>query len=155
VTVYLTIRGQGKDVTLHVSSEPALSESQIYTLLATGRITLKRGSGAAMSGGQAASIIGSLAASQLKKSLASKLPLDVLSIEAGEEGLQGSKLEAGTYVTDKIYVGYTGRLGADRSKGENANAVKLEYQVSPHWSLEVEYGDARAGGADLIWSKDY
>jgi translocation and assembly module TamB len=155
VTVYLTIRGQGKDVTLHVSSEPALSESQIYTLLATGRITLKRGSGAAMSGGQAASIVGSLAASQLKKSLASKLPLDVLSIEAGAEGLQGSKLEAGTYVTDKAYVGYTGRLGADPSKGENSNAVKFEYQLSPHWSLEMEYGDARAGGADLIWSKDY
>jgi translocation and assembly module TamB len=154
-TVYLTVRGQGTDISLKVSSDPPLSESEIYTLLATGRVTLKRGSGSAMSGGEAASIIGSLAASQLKKSLASKLPLDVLSIEAGQGGLQGSKLEAGTYVTDKVYVGYTGRLGADPSKGENSNAVKLEYQISPHWSLEMEYGDARAGGADVIWTRDY
>jgi translocation and assembly module TamB len=62
---------------------------------------------------------------------------------------------AGTYVTEKAYVGYTFRPGADTSGGENANTVRLEYQLSPRWSLETEYGDGRTGGADLIWSKEY
>ena len=154
VTVKITVRGEGKDISFKPTSEPPLAESEIYTLLATGRRTLKHGSGASMSGTDAASIVGSLAASQLKKSIASKLPLDVLTIESGDGGVQGARLEAGTYVTDKVYVGYSGRLGANPQK-ENTHAVRLEYQISPRWSAEGECGDARVCGADLIWSRDY
>ncbi len=155
VTVTVAISGRGKDLTLKPSSQPPLSESEIYTLLATGRRTLKRDSGATITGAQAASVIGSLAASQLRTVLAKKLPLDVFSIEAGETGLAGTRVEAGTYLSDKVYLGYTGQIGADPAKGENSHEVKLEYQISPRWSFEAKYGDARAGGADLVWSKDY
>ncbi|MCP3139198.1 translocation/assembly module TamB [Pyxidicoccus xibeiensis] len=156
VTVYVTIRGQGRDITLKPTSDPPLPESEIYTLLATGRRTLERGSGASMTASaQAASVVGSLVANEARKALAAKLPLDVLSIEAGDSGLAGTKLEVGTYVTDKIYVGYTGRVGANLQQGENANAVRFEYQFGPRWSLEGQYGDARSGGLDLIWSKEY
>jgi translocation and assembly module TamB len=65
----------------------------------------------------------------------------------------------GTYLTDDLYLGYTGRLGAAQQQSstrrENNNAVRLEYQFSPQWSVEGEYGDAQQGGADVIWSKDY
>ncbi|WP_244222140.1 translocation/assembly module TamB domain-containing protein, partial [Corallococcus exercitus] len=156
VTVFVTVRGQGKEVTLKTTSDPALPESEIYTLLATGRRTLERGSGASMNAGaQAASVVGSFVANEARKAIAAKLPLDVLSIEAGEGGIAGTKLEVGTYVTDKIYVGYTGRVGANLQKGENANAVRFQYLFSPRWSLEGMYGDARSGGLDLIWSKEY
>jgi len=154
VTVKITLRGEGKDITFKPTSEPPLSESEIYTLLATGRRTLKQGSGAAMSGADAASIVGSLAAAQLKKTLASKVPLDVVRIEAGEEGVSATRLEVGTYLTDKVYLGYTGRIGANPAK-ENTAAVRVEYQISPRWSAEGECGDARVCGADLIWSRDY
>jgi translocation and assembly module TamB len=156
VTVYVTIRGQGRDLTLKPTSDPPLPESEIYTLLATGRRTLERGSGASMTASaQAASVVGSLVANEARKALSEKLPLDVLSIEAGESGLAGAKLEVGTYVTDKIYVGYTGRVGANLQQGENANAVRFEYQLGTRWSLEGQYGDARSGGLDLIWSNEY
>ncbi|MFP2901821.1 translocation/assembly module TamB domain-containing protein [Corallococcus sp. 4LFB] len=156
VTVFVTVRGQGKEVTLKTTSDPALPESEIYTLLATGRRTLERGSGASMNAGaQAASVVGSFVANEARKAIAAKLPLDVLSIEAGDSGIAGTKLEVGTYVTDKIYVGYTGRVGANLQKGENANAVRFQYLFSPRWSLEGMYGDARSGGLDLIWTKEY
>jgi translocation and assembly module TamB len=156
VKVYLSVQGQGTDVTIKPSSEPPLSESEIYTLIATGRRTLKRGSGAATTAGsQATSIVGSLVASELKKTLSSKLPLDVFSIEAGDSGVAGTKLEAGTYLGDKFYVGYTGRYGADPYRGENTNAVRLEYQFSSSWHIEAEYGDAKAGSMDLVWTRDY
>ncbi|WP_233602438.1 translocation/assembly module TamB, partial [Corallococcus sp. CA047B] len=156
VTVFVTVRGQGKEITLKTSSDPALPESEIYTLLATGRRTLERGSGASMNAGaQAASVVGSFVANEARKAIAAKLPLDVLSIEAGDSGIAGTKLEVGTYVTDKIYVGYTGRVGANLQKGENANAVRFQYLFSPRWSLEGQYGDARSGGLDLIWTKEY
>jgi translocation and assembly module TamB len=154
VKVLMTVVGQGKDLTLKPSSEPPLPENEIYTLLATGRRTLKRGSGSSLSQADAASVVGSAFAAQLKKTLAAKLPLDVLSIEAGDEGLSGTKVEAGTYVTDDVYVGYSGKLGPTTYR-ENSNAVRLEYQFAPHWSFETEFGDARVGGADLIWSRDF
>ncbi len=158
VTVFIHIRGQGKDFTIEPTSDPPMSETEIYTLLATGRRTLERNSGASMTGAQAASVVGSLVAAQAKKALAAQLPLDVFSIEAGESGLAGTRLEVGKYLTDKIYVGYTGRVGTPSTQTqtrENTNAVRFEYQFTPQWSLEANYGDARSGGLDLIWSKDY
>ncbi|MDC0710598.1 translocation/assembly module TamB domain-containing protein [Stigmatella sp. ncwal1] len=157
VKVFIHVRGQGKDFTIEPTSEPPMSETEIYTLLATGRSTLERNSGASMSAGaQAASVVGSLVASQAKKALSAELPLDVFSVEAGDSGgLQGTRLEVGKYISDKIYVGYTGRVGEVANERENSNAVRFEYQFNPSWSLEANYGDARSGGLDLIWSKDY
>jgi translocation and assembly module TamB len=159
VKVFVSVRGQGKELTIKPTSEPPLPETEIYTLLATGRRTLKAGSGASMNQGQVASVLGSVLASQARKALAAKLPLDVLSIEAGEEGLTDARLEVGKYLTDDLYLGYRGRLGSPQNQSstrrENNNAVRLEYQFSPRWSLEGEYGDAQQGGADVIWSKDY
>src|SRR5689334_4654444 len=69
-------------------------------------------------------------ASQAKKALAAKLPLDVLTIESGDEGLAGARLEVGKYLTDKLYLGYSGRLGSPQNQSttrrENANSVRLE-----------------------------
>jgi translocation and assembly module TamB len=159
ITVFIHVSGQGTDYKIEPTSEPAMSETEIYTLLATGRSTLERNSGASMTGSQAASVVGSLVASEARDALASELPLDVFSIEAAEGGLaEGAKLEVGKYLTDKIYVGYTGRVGTPppTTQGrENTNAVRFEYEFSPQWSLEANYGDARSGGLDLIWSKEY
>ena len=156
VTVFVTIRGQGTDFTLKPTSDPPLPETEIYTLLATGRRQLKAGSGASMNPGQVASVLGGVLASQARKALAAKLPLDVFSIETGEEGLADTRLEVGTYLTRDLYLGYTGRLpGGTKPNGrENSNAVRLEYQFSNSWGVELEAGDVRQG-ADVIWSKEY
>lgn len=155
VTVRLGIEGKPGSLAIKPTSEPPLSESEIYTLLATGRTSLRRGGATTSPAGQAASVVGSLAASQLKETLSENLPLDVLSIEAGDQGVEGSKLEAGTYVNDRLYIGFTGRIGADPMKGENSNQINLEYQLSKRWNAEASYGDARAGGLDFVWTKEY
>jgi translocation and assembly module TamB len=156
VKVTVTVTGRVKKLLIKTSSEPPLTETEIYTLIATGHRTLKANSGSTSASSLAVSAIGSLAASELKNVLSAKLPLDVLSIEAGESGgLQGTKVEAGTYVTDRIYIGYTARINARTDLGENANEVHLDYQISPRWSFEATYGDAKAGSADVIWSRDY
>ncbi|HET6982308.1 MAG TPA: translocation/assembly module TamB domain-containing protein, partial [Myxococcaceae bacterium] len=158
VKVSMHVQGQGRDIQLVPTSEPPLTESEIYTLLATGRTNLKRGSGGSEIGSaQAVSVLGSLAASQLKSAVSDKVGLDVLSIEAGDEGqlLQGATLEAGKYLTDELYLGYAGKVGADPTKYENSNAVRLEYQFLPRWSFEAMYGDAKSGSADIVWTRDY
>ncbi|WP_242354246.1 translocation/assembly module TamB domain-containing protein [Anaeromyxobacter sp. SG64] len=155
VTVHLDVRGEPSKLQLLPTSEPPLPETEIYTLLATGHTSLHRGTGKTSTSGEAASLVGSFAASQLKTTLSSKLPLDVLSIEAGDSGVAGTKLEAGTYVNDRFYVGFTGRIGADPTRGENSNQVDLEYQLSKRWNVNGSYGDARAGEASVNWQKEY
>jgi translocation and assembly module TamB len=158
VKVSMHVQGQTGDIQLVPTSEPPLTEAEIYTLLATGRTNLKRGSGGSEIGSaQAVSVLGSLAASQLKTAVSDKVGLDVLSIQAGDEGnlFQGSTLEAGKYITDDLYLGYAGKVGADPTKYENSNAVRLEYQFLPRWSFEATYGDAKSGSADVVWTRDY
>jgi translocation and assembly module TamB len=157
VKVSMTVQGQGKSISLVPSSQPPMSEAEIYTLLATGRRSLKRGAGSSEIGSAAAvSVLGSLAASQLQGAVNTKVGLDVVSVSAGESGtLEGATLEAGKYITDELYLGYAGKTGADPGRYENSNAFRLEYQFLPRWSLEAVYGDAKSGSADIVWSRDY
>ena len=141
---------------MRAPDRPDLSETQLYTLVVTGRLDLGGGrtTGSATPTDRAASLLGGLLASQLQKTLSGRLPFDVLTIES-EQGLASTRLEAGTYLTDDVYVGYVGHLGADPARLQNRNAVRLEYQLSRRWSFQGEYGDAKTGSADVIWKKHY
>ena len=153
----MTARGTLQKLAIAVSSpeRPDLTEGQLYTLIVTGRLQL--GGNTAGSTGfsdEAASLVGGIVAAQLQKTLAKRLPLDVLTLQAGQ-GLTGSRLEAGTYLTPKLYAGYVGRVGANPALLQNRNAVHVEYQLSRRWSFDGEYGDVGTGTADLLWTKHY
>ncbi len=157
VLVTLRVTGQGEDLQIQPSSEPPLTETEIYTLIATGRRSLQPGGRSASSGGgnAATSVLGSLATAQLQKGLRQVLPLDILSVEQGESGVGTARVEAGTYLTDRLYLGIASEIGAELERDENRNELLLEYQLWRRWVLELEYGDARQGGADLLWRKQY
>ena len=75
------------------------------------------------------------------------LGVDRLNVgEMGENDAIG--VEAGKYVTDKVYIGVAG--GADAEAGK----VKAEIELSPRFSVETETG-GRASGARLNWKRDY
>ncbi len=157
IAVNLTAKGALDHLSIAVSSpdRPDLTEGQLYALIVTGRLQLGGNSaGSASASDEAASLVGGLVASQLQKTLAKRLPLDVLTLQAGE-GLSGSRLEAGTYLTSKLYAGYVGRVGANPALLQNRNAVHLEYQLSRRWSFDGEYGDVGTGTADVVWTKNY
>jgi translocation and assembly module TamB len=156
VKVKVTVSGTGQKPKIELSSEPPLDEAEIATLLATGRRELKRGTGGVSSGGGAASVAGNFLASRLRRVLSSKVPLDVLQVEVGSDPrAQQTRLEAGTYVGDRVYLGYRRSFGADTEHHQNANEVRVEYQITPRISLESEYGDQGSGGANVVFSRDY
>ncbi|MBE2249902.1 MAG: translocation/assembly module TamB domain-containing protein [Myxococcus sp.] len=158
VKVTVSAVGRGTDVVLKVTSEPPMSESDIYTLLATGRRDLRRSSGASVTAEQAVSVVGSLAANQLKSAVLKRLPIDlvdVVSIDTGSEGLASTRVEVGKYLSDSLFLGYTFQPGANQSRGENTHAGRLEYQISRDVCLEATAGTAPAFGADVVWSRDF
>jgi translocation and assembly module TamB len=158
VTVVLTAKGPLEHLTVGVSSptRPDLQESQLYRLIITGHLPADGSSGSTTPTAEAGSLLGGVLAAQLQKTLAKRLPLDVLTIDAGGgEGLTGTQLEAGRYVADRLYVGYVGRVGADPNLYQNRNAVHVEYQLTSRWGIDGEYGDVGTGSLDLTWKKNY
>ncbi len=155
VLVTLRVTGQGEDLEIQPSSEPPLTETEIYTLIATGRRSLQPGGRSSGAGSAATSVLGSLATAQLQRGLRQVLPLDILSIEQGESGVGSARVEAGTYLTDRLYLGIASEIGSELDRDENRNELLLEYELWRRWVLELEYGDARQGGADLLWRKQY
>jgi translocation and assembly module TamB len=160
VTVLVTIKGQLPHTAIAVSSpnRPELTESQLYTLIISGQLGGQRNtSGAQPSAStEALSLAGGLVASSLQSALSKTLHLDVFSIDtSGGSNLVGTQVEAGRYVTDRLYVGYVGRIGADPTRYQNRNAVHAEYRLSSRWEIEAEYGDVGTGSADVMWKKNY
>jgi translocation and assembly module TamB len=149
--VTVSIQGPTSSPEIQLSSQPPMDDAQIAMLIATGRTELKAGGGGVgtLTGEEAGrAALGVLATQAFRNLVADKLPLDTVALDSGQ-------LRAGKYVTDKIYVGYTRRFEADPSRGENADEVRVEYQISPRWTFESRYGNAQSGGASLIWSRDY
>ncbi|HEY0840605.1 MAG TPA: translocation/assembly module TamB domain-containing protein, partial [Vulgatibacter sp.] len=153
--VTVTVGGTAQKPTADLRSNPPMSEAEIATLLATGRPQLQHGSGGVGEASGAATALGAVVTSQLRRGIAAKLPVDVISVQAGEEGLETGSLEAGSYVTDRIYVGYSRNFGVLESDRRNANEVRVEYQLHRQWTLEVTYGDRGAGDAGVFWKRDF
>jgi translocation and assembly module TamB len=136
---------------VRMTSEPPLDEGQIAMLIVTGRTEVKAGAGGIgdFGGGEAGSaLLGTLAVKALRDTMRDKLPLDTVNIDSGQ-------LRMGKYLSDKVYVGYTRRFNARQEQGENSDELRLEYQMTPRWTLETRYGNANTGSASIIWSKDY
>lgn len=155
VLVNVGVTGTLRRPKIALSSEPPLEEAQIVTLLATGRLELKRGTGAVSTGSTAATALTALITDRLRKTVASQLPSaflpDVLQVEIG----QTTQVEAGMYLTDRLYLGYTHDFGARIDRGENLNEVRLEYQLTPSTSVEAFGGDAGSAAGELVWTRDY
>ncbi len=157
VTVTLTVNGPllAPNAPL-VTSVPPFDSTTLAMLLATGHLQTKRSSGGFSASNDAASILGSILAGQVQKTLSEHLPLDTLTITTSDQGV---KIEAGLYLTsisDRLYLGYTHNVitGAETDL-VNVNEVGLEYQLSQHWDLRATGGDAAKGGFDAMWTKDY
>jgi translocation and assembly module TamB len=149
--VTVTVSGSTTAPVIKMTSVPPMDEAQIAMLIATGRTELKAGSGGVgtLTGEEAGkAALGAVVTNVFQGVIADKLPVDTIALDSAQ-------IRAGKYLTDKVYVGYTYDLEARPEEGENANEVRLQYQISPRWTFEARAGDAGSGGGSLIWSKDY
>jgi translocation and assembly module TamB len=150
VTAKITGTIRAPDLKL-TSSVPNMSDADIALFLLTGRTEAKAGGGGvgSVTGEEAGkAVVGVLATQAFRNLVQNKLPLDTVALDAGG-------FRAGKYVTDRIYIGYARRWDADPTKYQNADEVRVEYQITSRWVFQSLYGTAQTGSASLVWSRDY
>jgi translocation and assembly module TamB len=153
VTVTVNVSGPVTKPQVALSSQPAMEEGQIALLIATGQTELKAGGAGATT---AQSDIARSAAQRVGFTVFNTFVRDQLPFASGDVSLNASSASVSGYLPGtKMYVGFTRRFDANHQLGENDDEVRLQYAITPHWTLEGRWGNQNTGGASLIWSKDY
>jgi len=122
-------------------SEPPMPESQQLAYLIAG-MPLGQASGEQQDTITAAAA--ALATSEQGAALASELGIDELKVDYGDDQQAGASLVLGRYLSPRLYVGYGVGLANE------ANSVRMRYELTPTWSLEAQSGSSTS--ADLLYS---
>ena len=155
VTITLAIRGVPPELEITPSSDPPMSETEIYTLLATGRRLTEPGPASGGIGASAVSLLGGVITGRLEQGISEFVPVDYLRIQPGAEGFTGTRIETGSQLTDRLFLGLETQIGAEVPWGQNRSQIEIDYQFSRRIVLELIYGDARVGSLELLWRRRY
>jgi autotransporter translocation and assembly factor TamB len=148
--IIVRVRGRADDPNLLLSSDPGMTESDIIQVLVTGRPPSDSGVGQDQGlQGQALSAATGLLSGLVQQKLAGAVPVDVLRLEAGDEGLGSSRISVGKYITERLFVSYSYKFGNEEEEAENV--AKIEYRFAPRWKLETEYSDQQTGEFNIFW----
>jgi autotransporter translocation and assembly factor TamB len=148
--VTVTVRGRVSRPALEFSSNPALSEYQILTLLITGSTEI--GEDDTEVEARAASLLAAVSNPQLQAQLNRSLGIDRAAITFGEDVTQPI-LTIGKRVTRDVFVETTYRHNAPEE--QNTAEVGVEYGFRPRWSLQSYFGDAAVGGVGVYWTRTF
>lgn len=155
VNIYVGIGGRAQNPEIKLSSEPFLTETNIISYLVFGKSSDKIGSGEKTQvDGLASSVAGGIASSELEKLLGDKFSLDELSIKGG---FGNTEVEAGKYITDKLYLSY--QYGPSTTSplsttNESSSNVKAEYEINDSFSLESIIGSENQG-VDVFYNYNF
>ena len=151
-TVNIIISGTAKEPQIDLTSNPPMDQDAIAFFLATGRVqgqATQNGGGVDLSSA-ATSIVGGLLFGQLRKTLASVLPVDVITIET--QGGAIAQASVGKYIGDRIFIGYKQRLTP--LPFENTVEGRLEYEISKTLTAEATIGDV-ASDVSVLFTYDF
>ncbi len=140
VLVGVTVRGTLRNPRVDLFSEPPMEESQVLSYLVVG-VPLDQTSSSGRSSVAAAGA--ALAASRRGQRLAGELGIDEVTVEQGPNE-SGASLVLGRYLSPRLYVGYG--IGLI----EQANSVRVRYDLTQRWSVETRSGVTSS--ADLLYS---
>ncbi len=148
-TIYLEIGGVPSAMTLALSADPVMDQTDIASLLIFGKKTSD------LSGGesktleqQGSAILAAQALNELKQAIGANIPLDMLSVESGDAGV-ARDLVMGKYLSPKLFITYRRQMSTGGS-----DQVQLEYQLTPKVSVESQIGESESG-LDFFWNFDY
>ncbi len=150
VNIFVNIGGQASAPKITLTSNPAMSETDIVSYLIFGASSTDISSGERSAAGSLASgLAGGIAAAQLERLMGNAISLDVVSIS-------GTNVEVGKYLTEDLYIAYE-RGTTDSiidSNNITYNKVIVEYHLFNNITLDAEVGGENPG-ADLFYNFNF
>ncbi len=142
------VTGTPRKPLVKLVSDPSLPDTEILSYIVLGRPlgtgggqndTLMLAAGALLSRGESAA---------LQEKLKRQLGIDVLAVESsGSDGVEGSVIAAGKYITPELYLSFSQSLFTPES------VAKLRYQIDKHWEIQSQFGTI--SGADLSYKIEF
>ncbi|MFO7564867.1 MAG: translocation/assembly module TamB domain-containing protein [Enhygromyxa sp.] len=148
--VTVTVRGRVSRPSLEFSSNPALSEYQILTLLVTGSIEIGEGEGDVAA--KAASLLAAVSNPQLQSQLNQRLGIDRVALGFGES-IDQPILTVGKRFGRDVYV--ETQYHHNAPDDQNTTQLAIEYTIRRRWALEGFFGDAAVGALGLYWTRSF
>ena len=147
--VRVILGGTASAPSLTLTSEPSLTQADILSVLMFGKTAqdLSEGQRVDMQN-QATQLAASFAASEIRQSVGDALGLSGRGIQLQE--LSGSRVALGTYLTDRTFVTVGQNYGAQQGQ-----EMRVEYELTPRWSITSSGSSAGGSGADIIWHRRY
>lgn len=147
--VTVTLRGRLSRPELRLRSQPGLTESQIFALLLTGTVDSSE-SDPRKTQASAAGLLLNFSNPTLARFADQRLGIDRLKFGFADD-INQPVLTIGKHVTRSLYVESTYHHHAPPR--QNRIELRVEYFLSPRWSLESSYGDAAVGSVDVFWRR--
>lgn len=142
--VLVEIGGSAQKPTLTLSSEPALDQADVLSVLLFGRPSSQLGKGESLDlQQQAVGLAAGYVMPELRSSVMDAFGLD--SLEVGDTGVS-----AGRYVAQDIFVSLSQEFGPQRGQ-----AVAVEYGFTPSISLKLSTSTRGDSAVDLLWRRRY
>jgi translocation and assembly module TamB len=142
------VTGTPRKPVVKLVSEPSLPDTEILSYIVLGRplnatggdqSNLMLAAGALLSQGESAA---------LQEKLKRSFGLDTIEVQSGgEQGVEGSMVAVGKYLTPELYLSFGQSLFTRES------VAKLRYEISQRWELESQFGTV--SGADLSYRIEF
>jgi len=150
-TIIVTLGGTARDITVDLSSDPSMDESDIISYLIFGRPTDNLGGDQAFSVEKTAmKYAGGLLAVELRDLLGGVEFIDTFSIDPGSDENGFGTVTFGKYITPELFV------SRSQSLSENeASYQDISYELTPSIKLESQIGKDYSNSVDLTWEFDF
>jgi len=148
--IYINIGGRASEPKITLTSDPAMSETDIVSFLIFGASSSDISSGERSAvGGIASGLAGGIAAAQLERLMGNAISLDVVSISA-------TNVEVGKYLTEDIYIAYERGTTDSIIDSTNIiyNKVIVEYHIFKNVTIDADVGGENPG-ADLFYNFNF
>jgi len=150
ITVFLQVSGPPESLEVTLTSTPTLPEDEILARLLFGRSMSQITPIQALQLADALGVLGGVTGGgQVMGRMRNMLGVDQLEIEVGENLSEDTRIRAGKYLRDNVYLEYKSGTGKDAGK------AAVTWDVNPNLAVESQVGVDSEGGVEVRWKWDY
>lgn len=147
ISATLTIRGTLDELQIDMTSDPPLPREEVLAQVLFGRNLSEVSPVQALQLARAVAMFSGTLEGVPFFSGPSRLPvIDTLDIQTGEEG---PTVGVGKYIADNVFV------EVEQGTGQESTRARVEFEVTPHISLETSVGVTAQSGVGVLWKYDY